>query len=508
MRLGPGTEYEIIRSVPRGTRARVFGLGPWDDWYLVEIDGIYGRVWICQDLTVLSGSLTGLPWYGNDEFGAFAITLPVVAHVRIGPGSDYDVLTTVPRGTRAKIIGLGPQNRWFLVQMPGLDGPAWIHQSLTEVDGSVRGIRRIAADELERLPRPGWDAGVKPVAITLPEVMNVRVGPGIEHDVITTVPQGTIGLIYGMDPSKKWFQVELAGLDSLAWVHRELTRVKGSLFNVRRITAREIAALPAAITQPRALYARAGPGAGYDAVAILSKGTWAAVVGIGPEGRWYRLAVVGLDGPVWVARRLTKVAGGPFGAFRQSYGGEGGLYPAGDSGEDRPLAVAQSESLELRTGPGREYRVVTTVPQWTRARIMGMDPAENWFLLEVDGLDALVWAPRPMTWVDGSLLSVRRVTAREIAALPAAIIQPRTVRARSGPGLEYGVVARLPKGTWAGITDIGPQAEWLQIELVGRDEPAWVARELTKVAGGMLSGIPHIAVREDESSSPAVVSQR
>ena len=60
VRLGPGTEYEIVRSVPRVTRARVLGLGPWDDWYLVEIDGIYGRVWICQDLTVLSGSLTGI----------------------------------------------------------------------------------------------------------------------------------------------------------------------------------------------------------------------------------------------------------------------------------------------------------------------------------------------------------------------------------------------------------------------------------------------------------------
>lgn len=60
VRLGPGTDYEIVRSVPRGTRAKVLGLGPWDDWYLVEIDGIYGRVWICQDLTVLSGSLTGI----------------------------------------------------------------------------------------------------------------------------------------------------------------------------------------------------------------------------------------------------------------------------------------------------------------------------------------------------------------------------------------------------------------------------------------------------------------
>lgn len=123
-------------------------------------------------------------------------------------------------------------------------------------------------------------------------------------------------------------------------------------------------------------------------------------------------------------------------------------------------------------------------------------------------MDEFVWAPRQMTWLDGSLLSVRRVTGREIAALPAAIIQPRTVRARSGPGLEYDVVARLPKGTWAGITDIGPQAEWLQIELVGLEEPVWVARDLTKVAGDSLSSILQIALKDDASLSPTVTYQR
>ena len=478
----------MVTTVPHGTRAKIIGLGPWGDWYQVEIDGIYGSVWICAELTVLVGSLTGIPWYAEGDFGALAITWPVIAHVRTGPGSECDVITTVPQGTRAKIIGLGPQNKWFLIELPALDGPAWIHQSLTEVVGSVRGFRRLTTEEIGLLPRPGRDGGVKPFAITLPEIMNVRLGPGLEYDVITTVPQGTRAPIYGMDPSKKWFQVELEGLDTLAWVHRGLTRVVGSLVNVRRIAAREIAALPAAITQPRALHARSGPGTEYDAVTILSKGTWASVVGIGPKAKWYQLEVVGLDEPVWVARHLTKVAGGSFGRFRRISTGEAALHPRPESGGDRPLAFAQSESMDLWLGPGLEYQVVTTVPQWTQARIMGMDPTRIWFQVELDGLDTLVWVPWHMTWVNGSLLSVRRITAREIATLPAAITQPRTLRARTGPGTEYDVVTVLPKGTWAKIVDIDPQAEWLQIEVVGMDEPVWIAHNLVKVAGGSLAG--------------------
>ena len=310
VRLGPGTEYEVIRTVPRGTSAKIIGLGPQDDWYLVEIDGVYGPVCICQDLTVLLGSLTGVRWYAEGDFGALAITLPVIAHVRTGPDSEYDVLTTVAQGTRAKIIGLGPQDRWFLIELPGLDGPAWIHQSLTEVAGSVWGIRRITTEELELLPRPGRDGGKKPVVITLLEIMNVCLGPGLEYDVLTTVPQGPRAPIYGMDPSKEWFQIELVGLDSLVWAPRHMTWVDGSLVSVRRITVREIGALPAAITQPWLVRARSGPGPEYDVIAKLPKGTWARIVGIGPQAKWLQIEVVGMDRPVWVARNLVKVAGG------------------------------------------------------------------------------------------------------------------------------------------------------------------------------------------------------
>ena len=90
---------------------------------------------------------------------------------------------------------------------------------------------------------------------------------------------------------------------------------------------------------------------------------------------------------------------------------------------------------------------------------------------------------------------------------PAAITQPRTLRARSGPGTEYDVVAVLPKGTWAKIVDIDPQAEWLQIEVVGLDEPVWVERDLTKVAGGSPVSISGTLPGDGPSSSPALASQ-
>ena len=509
MRLGPGTQYEAVTSVPHGTRAPIICIGPWADWYEVKVDGVYGTVWVQRGLTRVVGPLDEACQYHPGAFLVQAFTLPVISHLRVGPGIDYDVITTVPQGTCVKVIGIGPEEDWLLIELPGLEEPAWLHQDLVELSGSIWGFRPLTTQEISLLPRPGQNVGVRPYLITLPDIMNVRLGPDLDYDVITTVPQGTLATIHGMDPDKEWFQVEMEGLDTLAWVRRDLTSVFGSLVNVRRITAREIAALPALITQPRSLNARLGPGADHRAVTILSKGTWAAITGIGPHDDWLQIEVAGLKSPLWVARSRTKVAGGLLGTFRPQSAGEYTMQPALVS--DRPLAIAQSESMKVRTGPGLHYKVITTVPQGVSGKIYGIDPTKNWLQIEIEGMDTLAWVLRDMTWIDGLLITVRRVTAREIATLPALITQPRILRARSGPGLEYGVVARLPKGTWARVVAIGPRAEWLRIrievDVPGINAPVWIARRHAKIAAGSLSNIPQTVPEESPPPSSTASDQ-
>ena len=79
---------------------------------------------------------------------------------------------------------------------------------------------------------------------------------------------------------------------------------------------------------------------------------------------------------------------------------------------------------------------------------------------------------------------------------PVAITQPENTNVRLGPGTGYDVVTILPQGTWARITGIDAQAEWVQIEVVGMDAPVWVARNLTKVAAGSPAAIPQIVPGE------------
>ncbi len=156
----------------------------------------------------------------------YAITLPEQMNVRSGPGLTYDIVTTVPQGTQAKIVGIAPDNEWYQVEIPGVTGQVWIYQGLTTQVGSLVGVRRWTAGEIALLPG-GGGGGTVPLAITVPITMNVRSGPGTDYDVVRIVPQGTQGRIWGIDPNDDWFQIELEGLDTYVWVYQDLTTVLG-----------------------------------------------------------------------------------------------------------------------------------------------------------------------------------------------------------------------------------------------------------------------------------------
>ena len=445
-------------------------------------------VWSCQELSELITWFAALRQTMTPGDYPRAVTQPQSMNARLGPGLAYDVITTLPQGTRATIIGVDPRNQWYQVEITGLDVPIWIYQSLVTVQGSLANVPTVSAEELAKLPISGA-TGSRPVATIQPEIMNVRIGPGIDYDVLTTLPQGIQVDVVGVDPSGEWLQVQLDGFSSLGWVYRDLVVVDCPLVNVRRITDSEISQQPAALTQPYALYAYSGPGLAYDIVATIPRGTWAEIIAVGdcPPNIWYQIIVPGLDEPVWVIRDFVKVAVGSLAGIPR-YGVTDFFPPAPD---DRPIAVTQPITMNVRSGPGLEYEVVAAVPQGTQARIFGIDSTGDWILVELPGHSALVWIYCHMTEVRGSVEGVRRVTAAEVAAQPAVLVQPGAVFARSGPGTEHSAAAILPRGTWALITGIGPDPQWLRIEVPGLDAPVWVHRGSVKLVGS-LTGIPHV----------------
>ena len=363
------------------------------------------------------------------------------------------------------------------------------------------------------LPQTSQPQSQTPLAITIPEIMNVRSGPGLTYDIVTTVPAGTQGTIVGTDPNDDWYQVEITGIEGRVWIYQDLTTLVGSLVGVKQYTALEITQLttgtpsgdgtaPLAITIPELMNVRTGPGLTYNIVTTVPAGTQGYIYGIDPDNDWFHIELEGFDTRVWVYQDLTTVLGSL--ASVKLYTLQEIAQLLGTPGADgtAPLAITVPITMNVRTGPGLAYDVIGIVPEGTQGRIFGIDPDNDWFQIELEGLDTLVWVYQDLTTVIGSLAGVKWVTLEELALLPAAITQPALLNARAGPGLTYDILTTIPQGTWTKITGIDPLGEWYRVELYDLDQPAWIFRDYTKVAGGSLSGLIQLAF--GGSSSPIV----
>ena len=432
-----------------------------------------------------------------------AITTPYLMNVRSGPGLDYEVITTVPEGTRASIYGRDPLDDWFQVQIEGVDGMVWIYQDLTTVEGSLDGVRFLQQWEIDLIARPGDG----PLAITTPDILNVRSGPGLDYDILTTVTKGTQATIIGIGPNSEWYKVNLGVLSEPAWIYAGLTTVTGSLASVRQYTQAEVDGIetgadnPLAITVPTILNVRSGPGTEYEIVTTVSQGTRAEIIGIGPQDEWFLVELDSLDDPAWVYQDLTTVVGSLAGVRRVASWQVG--QPSSDTEVERPIAVTYPSLVNVREGPGESYSVLKAVGQGTRARIMGIGPDENWYLVDIDGLDQLGWIREDLTVLVGSLDNVKEITAEEIEMLPVAIANTALLNVRSGPDTSYGLVTTISEGTWVEVIGVNAQSDWFKVKYNDSGGQGWIYRELTYLAGPLSSVTQIASAGSPTSTQPA-----
>ena len=379
----------------------------------------------------------------------------------------------------------------------------WIYQDLTTVEGSLDGVRFLLQSEIDLITRPGDG----PLAITTPDILNVRSGPGLGYDILTTVPKGTQATIIGIGPNSEWYKVNLGVLNEPAWIYASLTTVTGSLASVKQYTQAEVDGIetgadnPVAVTVPTILNVRGGPGTEYDIVTTVSQGTQAEIIGIGPQDEWFLVELDSLDDPAWIYQDLTTVVGSLAGVRRVASWQVG--QPSSDTEVERPIAVTYPSLVNVREGPGESYGVLKAVGQGTRALIMGIGPDENWYLVDIDGLDQLGWIREDLTVLVGSLDNVKEITAEEIEMLPVAIANTALLNVRSGPDTSYGLVTTISEGTWVEVIGVNAQSDWFKVKYNDAGGQGWIYRELTYLAGPLSSLTQTASAGSPTSTQPA-----
>lgn len=127
-----------------------------------------------------------------------------------------------------------------------------------------------------------------------------------------------------------------------------------------------------------------------------------------------------------------------------------------------------SESLNLRSGPGLGYHILTVMPSGSVVAVTG-EPTEGWYPVQYNDLSG---------WAFGQYLSIggdAPVASNETRGT--ATVVTSQLNLRSGPGLGYSVVARLSYGTTVELLG-GQQSadgyDWVEVASKAQQR-GWVA---------------------------------
>lgn len=241
VRSGPGLEYEILGTLPEGSVVGFTGFTDGTgDWVQVDAaDGPLGWVVARYLSNVPEGlqvrpadvaKVEATPAPVEEEESAITFSPAVVTatasynlNIRNGPGTEYDLLDTLPAGSVVGFTGFTDgTGEW--VQVDAAKGPlGWV--AARYLSSVPEGLQIRPADQPEEemaIPTPEAKEAVTfsqdVVTATTTVNLNVRSGPGTQYDILDTLPQGSVvGFTGFTDSTSDWVQIDAAA-GPVGWV--------------------------------------------------------------------------------------------------------------------------------------------------------------------------------------------------------------------------------------------------------------------------------------------------
>ena len=196
LRAGPGTDYDVVTTQVKGTELKRTGAVE-NGWSRVEYDGKV--CYIYNDYI----STEKPPVEVSEKDDTVVITAD--ANLRSGPGTDYDVVTSLTKGTELKRTGVA-ENGWNRVEYDGKE--VYIHGNLVEEKTEAQESEETENNSEDESSESGVTAAEGTVTVTTGA--NIRSGPGTDHDILGTAGVGTELKMTGKTDDN-WYQVEFDG---------------------------------------------------------------------------------------------------------------------------------------------------------------------------------------------------------------------------------------------------------------------------------------------------------
>lgn len=155
--------------------------------------------------------------------------------------------------------------------------------------------------------------------------------------------------------------------------------------------------------------------------------------------------------------------------------------------DDGPSAYVATGRLNVRTGPGPGFTVVTRIDKWQTMTLLARNRAATWVNIRLpDGTEGWV-----NTYYIRASIPIVNLPVAGAAPAPAAAgtVTVDKLELRAGPGAEHGVLTVLNKGQTMVLLGRTADSVWVKVSVTGKGE-GWVVAQVTVRVAGAESGLP------------------
>ncbi len=266
MRSGPGVDFDIVIKLDPDDVVEVLGASDDGAWMQVrEVDGDASG-WVAAEFI----SLTSVEQETDTE--------PAPAERSFETEEAFVLLPTptpTPAQSRAGAVATlsepaTPAAAPTDIAPPDLNGPA-LPPLLAPTPAAVEAASEAkveAAEEPAETPETAQQSAptprptpTVPTAITQPERMNLRAGPGTNYAVAGSAPAGSAFEVLAYAPGREWLQVRAEGVEEPAWLFGALVDLVGPAEGLAVLAEDELppAPTPAPAAAQPAVQAAADP---------------------------------------------------------------------------------------------------------------------------------------------------------------------------------------------------------------------------------------------------------
>lgn len=207
VREGPSLEEAIVGKLEIGKEYTV--VQETDGWIEIKLENAMNG-WVAAYLVTknTNAPLTKTSFQEEDR----ATILEDGLRLRMGPGTSYQVISTLRKGTEVTIISI--DSDWINVLTS--EGKGWVHEDYLETSHRTEETSAISSS----IQETELDVSNVKSAIILEDQINVRNEPSTSSDIIGKVAKNTV--IHVLEEQGDWAKIQYSG--NSGWIYKNLLR--------------------------------------------------------------------------------------------------------------------------------------------------------------------------------------------------------------------------------------------------------------------------------------------